>query len=327
MKSWIVKTIGNPNNALELAEMEIPNITDDEVLIGVNAAALNFFDILQCQGKYQEKHKLPFTIGAEIAGVVKAVGKNTPFKIGDRVSAMPELPKGGLSEMVAVNHARVFPIPDSLAFSEAASMMITFHTAYYALHTCGKIKKGEILIVHGGAGGVGSAAIQIGKEIGAIVYATENGDNKATVCKDIGADVAINISSTDFIEFVKKETEGKGADLIFDPVGGDVFDKSRKCISFFGRILAIGFASGKIPEVPLNHILIKNYSVVGVHWGLFAKIYPEKIKKEHQNIMHLYEKKAIKPIIYKEFEFIDLQNALELLSEGKCYGKLVIKVK
>lgn len=205
-------------------------------------------------------------------------------------------------------------------------MIITYHTAFYALHECGNIKEGDVLLVHAGAGGVGSAAIQLGKAAGAFVIATAGGEDKVNTCKDLGADVVIDYLSEDFVQIVKEHTNGRGADLIFDPVGGDVFDRSRKCISFAGRILVIGFAGGSIPTVPTNHLLIKNYSVVGVHWGLFAKLKPDQVMKNHNQLMALYEKELVKPIIYREFHFDEVPEALHLLAGRKTWGKLVVKL-
>lgn len=326
MKAWLVKELGDPKEALHLEELSKPTVADHEVLITVEATALNFFDILLCQGKYQERPELPFAIGAEVAGTVIGVSKGSKFRVGDRVSALPKLPSGGLAEIVAVSEELVYPVPDFVSSVHATSMIITYHTAYYALHECGNIKEGEVLLVHAGAGGVGSAAIQLGKVAGAFVIATAGGEEKVNICEKLGADMVIDYLSDDFVDIVKKHTDGRGADVIFDPVGGDVFDRSRKCISFAGRLLTIGFAGGTIPSVPINHILVKNYSVVGVHWGLFAKLKPQKVVEEHNELMNLYEKGLINPLIYREFQFDEVPEALQLLAGRKTWGKLVVRV-
>ena len=157
------------------------------------------------------------------------------------------------------------------------------------------------------------------------VIATAGGQEKVQICKDLGADVAIDYLSDDFVDIVKKETDGSGADVIFDPVGGDVFDRSRKCIAFDGRLLAIGFASGRIPDAPVNHALIKNYAIVGVHWGLFRKRNSDKVKEIHENLMELYEQGAIRPLLYKEYNFADVPDALKVLADRQTYGKLIVK--
>ncbi|MDN3016265.1 NADPH:quinone oxidoreductase family protein [Paenibacillus sp. BSR1-1] len=326
MKSWLVKELGEPSDVLRMENVENPERGENEVLIQVRSVALNFFDILLCQGKYQEKPPLPFSIGSEVSGIVVQVKEGSKFKEGQRVLALPQKPHGGLAEYVSVDEASVYPIPESMSWNEAASMFITYHTTYYALFNRANIQKGEVLLVHAGAGGVGSAAIQLGKAAGAYVIATAGGSEKTEICRQLGADVVIDYLTEDFVEVVKRETDGKGADVIYDPVGGDVFDRSRKCIAFDGRILVIGFAGGQIPSIPANHVLVKNYSVVGVHWGYFNRLYPEKVNQEHEELISLYEQGKIKPLIYKEFDFQDVPDALNLLATRKTWGKVVVKV-
>ncbi|WP_462413703.1 NADPH:quinone oxidoreductase family protein [Neobacillus sp. Marseille-QA0830] len=325
MKSWKVTELGEPRDVLKIMHVELPEKQKSEVLIEVKATALNFFDILLCQGKYQEKPPLPFTIGSEIAGVVVKADQGSRFQEGQRVLALPKMPNGGLAEYITVPENQVYPIPESMGWNEAAAMFITYHTSYYALFHRAYLQKGEVLLVHAGAGGVGSTAIQLGKAVGAYVIATAGGPEKTQICQDLGADVVIDYLQEDFVEIVKRETGGKGADVIYDPVGGLVFDRSRKCIAFDGRLLVIGFAGGDIPMIPANHVLIKNYSVVGVHWGLFNRLTPEKVIQEHEELMNLYNEGKIKPLIYKEFDFEDVPTALELLATRKTWGKLIIK--
>jgi NADPH:quinone reductase len=326
MKSWLVTELGEPRDVLQIEEMKKPELNAGEALINVKAAALNFFDILLCQGKYQEKPPLPFTIGSEVSGVVVKTQEGSRLKEGQRVLALPKLPNGGLAEYVAVSESTVYPIPDTMSWNEAAALFITYHTSYYSLYDRANLKAGEVLLVHAGAGGVGSAAIQLGKATGAFVIATAGGADKTQICKELGADIVIDYLTEDFVEVVKRETNGKGADVIFDPVGGNVFDRSRKCIAFDGRILVIGFAGGEIPSIPANHVLIKNYSIVGVHWGLMNRLTPEKVFREHDELMSLYEQGKIKPLIYKEYKFEELPVALESLATRKTWGKVVVKL-
>ncbi|MEH7495421.1 NADPH:quinone oxidoreductase family protein [Neobacillus niacini] len=327
MRSWFVTTLGDPQEALEIREIEKPVPARGEVVVRVKAFALNFFDILQCQGKYQEKPALPFTPGAEVAGVIEEVGAGVSLTVGQRVLAVPLLPKGGFTEAVVVKEEDVFTIPDELSYKEAAAMYITYHTAYYALHTKALLQPFETLLVHAGSGGVGSAAIQIGKALGAKVIATAGTDEKLEMCRQLGADVVINYREEDFSQRVKKETAGHGADVIFDPVGGNVFHLSRKCIAFEGRLLIIGFAGGNIPEAPMNHALIKNYSLVGVHFGYFRKLFPEKVKVAHDELMELYKAKKIKPLIYHNYPFEEVPAALNQLGSRETWGKLVVGTK
>lgn len=326
MKKWLVKELGEPQDVLKIEESDRPVIKDGEVIIEVKAAALNFFDILLCQGKYQEKPRLPFTICSEVSGVIIKTDEGSRFSEGQRVLGLPKLPNGGLADYVSVPETSVYQIPESMSWTEGAAMFITYHTSYYSLFTRGGLQKGEVLLVHAGAGGVGSAAIQLGKAAGAFVIATSGGPDKGKICKELGADVVIDYENEDFVEIVKKETNGKGANVIFDPVGGQVFDRSRKCIAFDGRILVIGFAGGEIPTIPANHVLIKNYSIVGVHWGLFNKRSPEKVYKEHEELLSLFEQGKIKPLIYHEYDFEDVPQALNLLASRKTWGKVVVKM-
>lgn len=325
MQSWMVTKLGEPKEALEIREIPQPSTQENEVLIKVEATALNFFDILLCKGEYQQKPDLPFTPGAEICGTISTVGDNSKFKVGQRVIAKPDLPNGGLTEWVSVPEASVFVIPDNMPASEAAALFMIYQTSYYALYHRGELKADDVLLVHAGAGGVGSAAIQLGKARGAKVIATAGGPEKVKVCKELGADLVIDYLTEDFIDIVKKETNGGGADVIFDPVGSDTFDKSRKCIAFDGRLLVVGFAGGRIPETPAGHVLVKNYSVVGVHWGLFRKKHPEKVQDIHEDLMKLYAQGVVKPLVFKEYDFKDVPAALDELGDRKTYGKLIIK--
>jgi NADPH2:quinone reductase len=325
MRSWVVEKLADPAEALKLQEFPQPSVEPGKVLIKVEATALNFFDILQCQGKYQEKPPLPFTPGAEISGTIMEVGEGSTYKVGQRVLATPPLPNGGLSEWVCVPDSFVYPVTEAMSPGEAAGMFITYQTSYYSLHDRAKLQAGEVLLVHAGSGGVGSSAIQLGKAAGARVIATAGGPEKAQICRDLGADVAIDYLTEDFVEIVKKETDGRGADVIYDPVGGDTFDRSRKCIAFDGRLLVIGFAGGRIADAPTNHALVKNYSVVGVHWGLFRRKNPQGAREIHNKLMDMYEQGSIKPLIYKEFPFEEVPQALELLATRKTWGKLVVK--
>ena len=325
MKRWIVTQLGDPSDALQLVDIDLGELKPGEVKVKVEAAAMNFFDILQCQGKYQEKYELPFTPGAEVAGVIEEVTEGSKFKVGEHVIVTSRPPEGGFSQYVHVPEGKIFPIPKELPFEEAAGFYITHHTGYYGLKNRGQLKEGEILLVHAGAGGVGSAAIQLGKALGATVIATAGSDEKVAVCKAHGADYAINYNTEDFVQVVKEITKNRGADVIYDSVGGDVFQKSRKCIAFDGRILTIGYASGEMPTTPINHILVKNYSIVGVHFGLFAHLYPEQVNEAHEELMRLYVAGKLKPLVYKTYAMDELPKALGELGSRRTYGKLILK--
>lgn len=209
MKAWQVKQLADPEKALYLADVDKPAVEKGKVLIKVESSAINFYDILLCQGKYQEKPPLPFTPGSEVSGTIEEIAEGSKFKVGQRVLAQPTLPNGGYAEYVAVDENRVYEITDSMNWNEAAALFVTYQTAYYALHYRAQLKEGEVLLVHAGAGGVGSAAIQLGKAAGAKVIATAGGSEKIKVCLDLGADVVIDYLKEDFVDIVKKETTGR----------------------------------------------------------------------------------------------------------------------
>jgi NADPH2:quinone reductase len=217
-----------------------------------------------------------------------------------------------------------YKIPDTLSWTSAAAMHVAYQTAHHGLHHRGRIEPGETLLVHAGAGGVGSAAIQLGKAAGAKVIATAGGARKTEVCRELGADHVIDYTTEDFVPIVKEVTGGHGADIVYDPVGGDVFDKSRKCIAFEGRIVVVGFTSGRIPEAPANHLLVKNYSVVGLHWGLYRKMDPARIGMVHQELTKLVESGAVDPLVGESLPLDQAPQALAKLADRSTVGKVVL---
>ena len=221
----------------------------------------------------------------------------------------------------------LYPVPDAMPTTAAAALYITYQTGYVALHHRGAIKEGETLLVHAGAGGVGSAAIQLGRAAGARVIATAGGPEKVAICRELGADVAIDYRSQDFVEAVKDATSGRGADVIYDPVGGEVFDRSRRCIAWEGRLLVIGFAGGRIPEVPANHVLLKNYAVVGVHWGVYRRVEPALIHATHAALLDLYAQGAIRPLVREQIALADVPAALTRLANRETVGKVVVVMR
>ena len=324
MRAWRVHELGDPSEVLKLEEVEDPEPAPGEVIVEVEAAALNFFDILLCRGEYQERPELPFTPGAEVSGTVAAVGDDVDLSAGTRVLATPPLPGGGFAEKAAVPvSGSVFRIPDSMPPQTAAAMHTVYQTAHFGLHRRANLKEGETVLVHAGAGGVGSAAIQLARAAGARVFSTAGGPDKIEICRELGAELTIDYREENFVDVVKEATGGSGADVIFDPVGGDVFDRSRRCVAFEGRIVVVGFTSGTIADAPTNHALVKNYSVVGLHWGLYNKIMPELVAETHKTLVRLYEKGRIEPLIFETVPFGELAHALELLASRKTYGKLV----
>jgi NADPH2:quinone reductase len=254
------------------------------VLIKNRAAALNFYDILLIQGKYQVKPPLPFTPGSEVAGEISAIGPDvTGFSVGDRVQAMAL--GGGFSEYSLAQAGKTFRVPDQMSFTEAAAMLVIYQTSYFALKNRTAVKPGEWLLVHAGAGGVGLSAVQIGKAAGARVIATAGSAEKLDVCLSQGAEHALDYSDESWVDQIKTITGGRGADIIYDPVGGDIFDLSTKCIASEGRLLVIGFAGGRIPSIAANRILLKNISVIGVYWGGYLERHPQFMRKTYGKVV------------------------------------------
>jgi NADPH2:quinone reductase len=322
MKAWKVHAWGEPET-MRLEDVEIPEVGPGQVRIRNAAAAINFFDILQVQGKYQVKPPFPFTPGAEVAGVVDAVGTGVVHvKPGDRVLAMPH--GGGFAEYSISRASIVFPIADGLDLHAAAAMPIVYHTSYFALTYRTQVRTGEWLLVHAGASGVGMSAIQIGVALGARVIATAGSAEKLAFAAAQGAEHTIDYNDASWVDRVKELTEGRGADIIYDPVGGDVFDLSTKCIAPEGRILVIGFASGRIPNLAINRVLLKNMAVVGVLWGGWVQSHPEYPAEVHAKLMQLFDAGKIRPVVGATVPFYEAPRGLRELAERKVMGKSVI---
>lgn len=325
MKAWQVKEWCEPEQ-IQLVDISLPEPGPGEVRIRNRAAALNFFDILQIQGKYQVRPPLPFTPGSEVAGTIDAVGSGvSSFSVGDRVQAMAS--SGGYAEYSRAPVHKTFPVPKTMSFEEAAAMIVTYHTSYLALKYRTVLKSREWLLVHAAAGGVGLSAMQIGKAFDARVIATAGSPDKVDFCLTQGADYALNYSDAGWVEQVKKITEGHGADVIYDPVGGDIFDLSTKCIAFEGRLLVIGFAGGRIPTIAANRILLKNISIVGCYWGGYLEHHPEFLGQTQADLSAMYQAGQIKPIVSRTYPLSEAIAALKALAERKTYGKVVLTME
>jgi NADPH2:quinone reductase len=294
------------------------------VLVRVHAVACNFPDILVCRGTYQEKPPLPFTPGMEIAGEVVAAGEGARAAVGDRVLGTPPVGRGGYAELAVLDAASTLPWPEGMSAGQAAGMFIIYQTGICALQHRGRLQPGETLLVHAAAGGVGSAAVQLGKAMGARVIGTAGGPEKCAVVKELGADEVIDYAAEDLVARVKEITGKRGADVIFDPVGGDVFDASRKAVAFEGRILVIGFAGGRVADAPTNHVLVKNYSVVGVHMGFYRTMDPQKIPEWQAVLNDLWAQGRIDPLVGVELPLSEAPEALRRLGSRGTTGKVVL---
>lgn len=322
MKAWRVHEWCEPEE-MQFDDIPLPEPQAGEIRIRNHAAALNFFDILQIQGKYQIKPPFPFTPGADIAGTVDAVGEGvSEFAVGDRVQASAAT--GGFAEYSLAKASRAFAIPERMSFAEAAGMLVVYQTSLFCLKERARLQAGEWLLVHAGAGGVGSAAVQIGKAMGARVIATAGSADKLEFCKAQGADFALDYGDAAWVEEVKRITEGHGADVIYDPVGSDIFDQSSKCIAFAGRLLVVGFAGGRIPTIAANRILLKNMSVVGCFWGAHIERYPQYLKESQAELFAMYEAGKIKPVISQTYPLAEVARALRDLAGRQTTGKVVL---
>ncbi|WP_169566101.1 NADPH:quinone oxidoreductase family protein [Sneathiella limimaris] len=325
MKALVCKEFGSPD-ILVMEDIAEPEVSKGMVKIQVHSVGLNFPDTLMIAGKYQFKPPFPFSPGMESAGIVTEVGEGvTKIKVGDRV--MSNHGHGGFAEYVVAPEDGTYVIPDNMAFDKAAGFPVTYGTTYHALVDRGNLKKGEVLLVHGAAGGVGLNAVELGKALGATVIGTVGSDEKFDIVKEYGADHVINYSKESIKDRVKELTGGKGADVIYDPVGGDAFDQSMRCINWEGRLLVIGFASGRIAELPTNLALLKGCSVVGVFWGEFARRNPEKNRANFQAMLDMVERGELKPHVSMHFPLEQGADAMKALLSRKSTGKVIITVK
>jgi NADPH2:quinone reductase len=316
MRAWRVHELGDPSEVMSLDEVDQPTPGEGQVLVKVRAAALNFPDVLMAMGMYQEKPPLPYTPGVELCGEVVGTGQ--------RVIGSPAGGPGAFAEYALMDAAAAFPAPEGLSDEKAAALYLTYQTGYVGLHRRANIAAGDWVLVHAGAGGVGTAAIQLAKAAGAKVIATAGGNRKTQVCSELGADHVIDYTTEDFVPIVKEVTGGHGADIVYDPVGGDVFDKSRKCIAFEGRIVVVGFTSGRIPEAPANHLLVKNYSVVGLHWGLYRKHDPAVFGRVHEQLTRLVADGHVDPLVGAVHPLEEAPEALARLASRDTVGKVVL---
>ena len=322
MKAWFCH---NPIgvDALQWQEVPTPQPQAGEVLLAVKAASLNFPDLLIVQNKYQFKPALPFVPGSEFAGVVEAVGDGvTHVKVGDRVAAMGGT--GGFGTHAIVPAAKTLPLPATMTFEQGAAFVMTYGTTIHGLADRGALKAGETLLVLGAAGGVGTAAIEIGKALGARVIAAASTDEKCAICRELGADATINYTSTNLRDGLKALTDGKGPDVIYDPVGGELAEPAFRSIAWRGRYLVIGFAGGAIPALPWNLALLKGASLVGVFWGDFVRREPAAYQRDMAQLGQWHAEGKIKPLVHETLPLSQLHEAYARMGARRVIGKLVM---
>lgn len=322
MKAYVVERWCEPEE-MAFKDIEEPIPSEDELLIEVRAAGINFPDLLMIQGKYQARPKRPFTPGTEVAGIVVACGKNTSkFRVGDRVAAISWL--GGYAEKVVAKESHTYPIPAPMTFAEAAVFHVVYQSSYFGIVERANLRPPETLLVHAGAGGIGTSSIQIGKAIGAKVYATAGSPEKLKITETCGADLSLSYEDAQWSRKIRKELGG--VDVVIDPVGGEVLEKSILCTNFEGRVVVVGFTSGKIAQVATNMLLLNNISVMGLFWNLYAQNHPDKIQKAVSVLYQWYIEKKLSPIIYKTYSLKDAIIGLRDVTTRKSYGKAVIEI-
>lgn len=325
MRAWQVVGVGEPEQVLELRDIPEPVPAPGQVLVRVRAAAANFPDVLMCRGQYQEQFVHPFTPGIELCGDVVATGAAvTGWAAGDRVLGGAALPAGAFAEFALMPAYDVHAAPASLDDADASALHVAYQTSWFALHHRARLREGETLLVHAAAGGVGSAAVQLGKAAGARVIAVVGTADKIEVALAQGADIVVDRSSASFVEVVKDATGGRGADVVFDPVGGESFVGSTRCIAFEGRIVLIGFASGEIPAIRANHVLIKNYAVLGLHWGVYRTRDEARVRRCYEELVRLSDAGLLRPLVGERIPLDAVPAGLERLASGRTVGRVVV---
>ncbi|MFE7468401.1 NADPH:quinone oxidoreductase family protein [Streptomyces sp. NPDC057499] len=315
MQAWRVHRNGEPGEVMRLEETGRPVPGEGQVLLEVLAANVNFPDALLCRGQYQVRPPLPFTPGVEICGRTAD---------GRRVLATPALPHGGFAEYTLADAAALLPAPDGLDDAEASALHIGYQTGWFGLHRRAHLKSGETLLVHAAAGGVGSAAVQLGKAAGATVIGVVGGPEKAKAAAELGCDLVIDRHTEDIVAAVKEATGGRGADVVYDPVGGDAYAKSVKCVAFEGRVIVVGFASGVVPAPALNHALLKNYSVLGLHWGLYNTKDPAAVRACHDELTRLAAEGVVRPLVSERVGLAGAAAAVQRVADGASTGRITV---
>jgi len=324
MKAVLCKAYGPPES-LVVEDVVSPDPGSGEVVVSVKAASVNFPDVLIIQNKYQFKPQLPFSPGSEVAGVVKTIGDGvTSVKPGDRVMAFTTY--GAFAEEVKTEATRLLPLPAGMDFTHAAAFGLTYATSDHALRDRGQLAAGETLLVLGAAGGVGLAAIEIGKALGARVIAAASAEDKLAVCREHGADDSINYAADDLRERIKSLTDGRGVDVVYDPVGGAYTEAALRSLAWRGRLLVVGFAAGDIPKIPLNLTLLKGCSIVGVFWGEFTRREPQRFAESMQQLGRWYADGKLKPHVSQTYPLERAADALTAMANRQVKGKVVLTV-
>ncbi len=322
MRAVQVTTLTGPDD-VRVADVEAPEPADGQILVDVHAAGVTFPDVLLTRGRYQIKPEPPFVPGSEVAGTVRTAPEGSGFAPGDRVAAFPAF--GGFAEQVAVDPATVFPLPDGVSYEAGAGLPMNYLTVHFGLVRRGRLRSGETVLVHGAGGGVGTAAVQLARALGARVIAVVSSDAKAGTARRAGAHETVPADG--FKDAVTELTGGRGVDLVVDPVGGDRFTDSLRSLATEGRMLVIGFTGGEIPTVKVNRLLLNNIDVVGVGWGAFWLPRPEYLREQWDDLLPHLEAGALEPVLGSTYALDDAAEALRELDDRRAQGKLILSVR
>jgi NADPH2:quinone reductase len=323
MKAWQVSRHGSPSEVLVEVDIPPPEPGPDEIVVRVRAVGVNFPDALMCLGTHQLRMEPPYVLGSEVCGDVVACPDGSLAE-GTRVLGISGPPHGGYAQYALVRAVSAFATPPALDDAEAAVLCVAYHTAWSALHRLARIEPGEVLLVHAAAGGVGSATVQLGKAAGATVIGVAGGRTKCEYARALGADHVIDRLATSVADAVNDLTRGRGADVVFDPVGGDAYDQSTKCIAFEGRIVLVGFAGGRIQQVRLNHALVKNYSILGLHWGRYLDLRPDLVRAAGEQLMQLAADGVVRPPVSIRAHFADVPFCIDAVHRGEVMGRAAV---
>lgn len=323
---WLTRRFGEPRSVLERGSTQLDDVGPGAVLAGLEAIGLNYLDVSVCRGDYGPYDAFPIVPGAEFAGRIVAVGEEVSHvAVGDRVAGMSPSARGAFAMQVVVPADAVYAVPEEMPFAQAAAMLVTYQTCYFALVRRAALSQGEWLLVHAGAGGVGTAAIQLARNLGARVIATAGSSEKLAVCKQQGAEVAVNYKTDDFVQAALDATDGRGVDVVLDPVGGDVFARSLDCSALEARLIPIGWASGKPPELRSDAIVRRNVTIVGVSWGsAYPLRHPSLVREAHNVLIEAYAAGSLQPHIPRVWAFEELPEAVQALADGQTVGKVVV---
>jgi NADPH:quinone reductase len=321
MRAWVVDNL-TATGSMVLRDVPMPRPTGDACLVRVDAAGVNFLDTLMIRGQYQVKPPLPFTPGIEVVGTVVEPGPDSPYAAGERIAAMVDL--GGYADYVVVPRLASERVPDGMSSRDAAGLPIVYPTAFLALRHRAALQAGETVLIHAGAGGVGSAAIQLAKHWGARVIATAGGAAKVALCLELGADAAIDYRAELLAAAIRRETGGRGVDVVIDPVGGEVTRDSLRCLAWGGRLVIVGFAGGAIADLPANRLLLKNAAALGIYWGEYRTHHPALVTDVFRDIFDLYRRNVVRPLVRDVFPLERAEQVLAALAARETVGKVAL---